>query len=278
MTKELYDSGRIKAARQDGSREFISLLASICADGSALPPVLIYKGDSGDLRLTWMNDLNESDKAFFASSINGWSSNAFGLAYLTQVFDPAIRAKAGRGRRLLIVDGHSSHVNMEFIKTCDRLKILLLILPPHSIHRLQPLDVGCFLPLSTCYSIELEKIMQKSGGLVSFIKRMFWSTFKAAWDSSFTKANILSAWEKTGIWPYKPSVVLSVITPSRPLTPPNASQPHQNTLKTPYTPKAMRAFNKAYTKNPTKEAYQKLCKANEHNCHGSDHVTCSLPN
>jgi hypothetical protein len=70
------------------------------------------------------------------SSANRWSSNAFGIAYLTKVFNPCTRAKAGRGRRLLIVDRHSSHVNIEFIRACDRLKILLLILPPYSTHRL----------------------------------------------------------------------------------------------------------------------------------------------
>jgi DDE superfamily endonuclease len=160
MTKKMYDSGRVTAAKQDGSREFISLLASICADGTALPPALIYKGASGDLQDSWLEDLNEKDQAFFASSANGWSSNAFGLAYLLQVFDPSTRAKAGRRRRLLIVDGHSSHVNLEFINTCDRLKILLLILPPHSTHRLQPCDVGTFLPLSTCYSTELDAVME----------------------------------------------------------------------------------------------------------------------
>ncbi len=119
MTKEAYNSGRITAARQDSSHEFISLLASICADRTALPPALIYKGLSGDLQSTWMDDLNESEQAFFASSTNGWSSNAFGMAYLKTIFDPCTQAKAGRGRRLLIVDGHSSHVNMEFITTCD---------------------------------------------------------------------------------------------------------------------------------------------------------------
>jgi hypothetical protein len=211
ITKKLYNSGRIKAAKQDGSREFISLLASICADGIAIPPALIYKGASGDLQDTWLEDLNEKDQAFFASLANGWSSNAFGLAYLTQVFDPSTRAKAGRGRRLLIVDGHSSHVNMEFIRMCDRLKICLLILPPHSTHRLQPLDVGCFLPLLTCYSTELDKVMEKSGGLVSFTKRMFWSAFKPAFDNSFTEKNILSAWAKTGIWPLKPLIILLVL-------------------------------------------------------------------
>lgn len=118
-----------------------------------------------------MEDLNEKNQAFFASLANRWSSNAFGIAYLTQVFDPATRAKAGRRRCLLIVYGHSSHINIEFIRTCDRLKILLLILRPHSMHRLQPLDVGCFLPLSTCYSTKLDKVIEKSAGLVSFTKK-----------------------------------------------------------------------------------------------------------
>jgi hypothetical protein len=85
MTKKIYDSGEIKGAKQDGSREFISLLVSICTDGTKIPPAFIYKGKSEDLQNTWLDDLNEKGGAFFASSANGWSSNAFGLAYLIQV-------------------------------------------------------------------------------------------------------------------------------------------------------------------------------------------------
>jgi len=59
MTKQMYDSGKIKGAAQDGSREFISLLASIYADGTTIPPALIYKGSSGDLQDTWLEDLKE---------------------------------------------------------------------------------------------------------------------------------------------------------------------------------------------------------------------------
>jgi hypothetical protein len=113
-----------------------------------------------------MEDLREKEQAFFASSINRWSSNTFGLAYLTQVFDPSICVKTGYKRRLLIIDRYSSYVNMEFIRTCDCFKILLMILPPHSTYHLQPLDVGCFLPLSTCYSIKLNKVIKKSADLV----------------------------------------------------------------------------------------------------------------
>jgi hypothetical protein len=49
MTKEAYKRGRIHNAQQDGSREFISLLAYIYADGTTTPLALIYQGASNDL-------------------------------------------------------------------------------------------------------------------------------------------------------------------------------------------------------------------------------------
>ena len=40
---------RITGTSQDGNREFITLITSICANGSYLSPALIYKGESYDL-------------------------------------------------------------------------------------------------------------------------------------------------------------------------------------------------------------------------------------
>ena len=60
-------SKKVLDSSQDGSREFISQLAMISADGSALPPALIYQGDSYDLQDTWLEDYNcSSDEAYFA--------------------------------------------------------------------------------------------------------------------------------------------------------------------------------------------------------------------
>lgn len=47
-------SERILGASQDGSRGFIILIATICADGSCVPPALIYQGASHDLQGTWI--------------------------------------------------------------------------------------------------------------------------------------------------------------------------------------------------------------------------------
>jgi len=219
MSKEAYKSGRIRHVQQDSNREFISLLACICADGSALPPALIYQGSSGDLQNTWIDDLHEEDEAFFASSENSWSSDAFRLAWL-RLFDRNTCQKGSR-KRLLIVDGHSSHVNMGLVTLADDLRILLFILPPHTTHRLQPLDVGLFSPLSQAYSKRLDAYTHGGLGWVTMTKRMFWPLFRDAWKDSFTLANIKNAFKKTGIWPLSQEKNVESLqkAPLRPATP-----------------------------------------------------------
>jgi hypothetical protein len=69
---------RVKGALQDGSREFITILACVSAVGERLPPSLIYKSTSGDLQDTWLDDVDETDKskrAYFRASEKGWTSN-----------------------------------------------------------------------------------------------------------------------------------------------------------------------------------------------------------
>jgi hypothetical protein len=68
--KKLYNSRKIKGVKQDGLQEFISLFAAICADGTKIPPALIYKGTSGDLQDFWLEDLKKKQYAFFALSAN----------------------------------------------------------------------------------------------------------------------------------------------------------------------------------------------------------------
>ena len=136
MTRSALEKGRIMGACQDGNREFISLLACISADGKSLPPALIYKGKSHDLQDSWVEDLQEEDEVYFAASKNGWSCDNLGLQWLERIFHHHTKDKSGNRRQLLIVDGHSSHVNMKFINFADENRILILILPPHSTHRL----------------------------------------------------------------------------------------------------------------------------------------------
>jgi hypothetical protein len=107
---------RIIDVSQYGSQEFLSLLACICADGTKLPPALIYKGESAGLLDSWVADFSDGDEAYFAASSNRWSCDNLRLQWLQKVFYPHKKDKAGNRLRLLIVDGHLSHVNLKFIE------------------------------------------------------------------------------------------------------------------------------------------------------------------
>jgi hypothetical protein len=262
MGKGAWESGRIRQACQDGSREFITCNACVSAAGTRVPAALLYKGENYDLRHTWVEDLQDDDDFFFGASSNGWSNDKYGLRWLTQVFDPATRPSSSREKRLLIVDGYSSHINMAFINKCWELRIVLVILPLHLTYRLQPLDVVLFGLLELVYSQELNDWQAKSLGITSIKKRNFLKLFRAAWDKSFTQENILHAFKKPGIWPLKPELVLSIIT--RPIEPlPVIDSEHIiKDIKTPKSAKSIRYFQNDYRKNPTKLKLEKLFKAN----------------
>jgi hypothetical protein len=98
---------------------------------------------------------------FVSSSPSGWTNNDIGLAWLKQVFNPSTKAKARSSNRLLIFDGHGSHLTMDFIEYCHQNKILLMIYPPHSTHTLQPLDVVMFKPLSSAYSSQVAAFIER---------------------------------------------------------------------------------------------------------------------
>jgi hypothetical protein len=71
MTLEAYKSGRVTKRKGDGNREFITCLAYVSAIGKWIPPVLVYKGVSNDLRDTWVKDVQKDAGVHFASTANG---------------------------------------------------------------------------------------------------------------------------------------------------------------------------------------------------------------
>ena len=59
MSLEEMRSGEIIGASQDGNREWVLLLAAICAVAMKIPR-LIYQGNPGDLRGTWVEDIGDN--------------------------------------------------------------------------------------------------------------------------------------------------------------------------------------------------------------------------
>jgi hypothetical protein len=180
----------------------------VCASGEALPPALIYQGTSG-LQSGWVDAVEVGKhEVFFSNSKSGWTNNDIGLAWLEQVFERFTKEKARRDYRLLILDGHGSHLTSDFIDFCDCNRILLAIFPPHATHSLQPLDVVLFAPLSKYYSQELDRYLHRSQGLTRVTKRDFFEVFWPAWGATMKPDLIMKSFQATGVWPMDAEVIL----------------------------------------------------------------------
>jgi hypothetical protein len=125
-------------------------------------------------------------------------------------FQPFV-SRTSNSRHLLIIDGHSSHVTARFIAYCIISKIDLFLLPPHSSHKTQPLDLSIFGPLKTAINLEVDRIFRHS---TMRLPRVEWtSAYIKARARCFKPLSIESGFQKAGINPFDPKILLSALTP-----------------------------------------------------------------
>jgi hypothetical protein len=66
--KALYKQKGVTTALQDGSTSWITVLACICADGTALSPSLIFQSATGALQSSWVEAIEEEKHSVFVAS------------------------------------------------------------------------------------------------------------------------------------------------------------------------------------------------------------------
>jgi len=182
---------------QPGRQEWTSVVECICADGSAILPFIILKGEK--VMSSWIPPSALDLRWHFGASQKGWTSNALGFEWLTRVFDPATQPSDSTKTRLLICDGHDSHISARFVAYCIEKNICLFLLLPHSSHLLQPLDVGVFSPLKTVVSADLDQLLRV--GVIRLEKAEWVESYIRARPKAFTEKNIHAGWRHSGLAP-----------------------------------------------------------------------------
>ena len=61
FSKSAFEEGKLRHIIQDGNREWITTIACICADGTALTPALIYQAQASAIQDTWLQDFNPAE-------------------------------------------------------------------------------------------------------------------------------------------------------------------------------------------------------------------------
>jgi len=154
VNKELQTKYQVHPGRQ----EWVTALECVCVDGGKIPPLIILKGKS--LSSSWIpKEALEMKDYYFGCSDRGWTNNDLGLKWLKNCFEPTTHEKVGGRMRMLICDGHESHISADFSAFCMDHDIILFLLIPHSSHLLQPLNVGVFGPLKKVVSSHLSWLL-----------------------------------------------------------------------------------------------------------------------
>ena len=152
---------------------------------------------------------------------NGWTTNWHGLAWI-QHFKKTTNSRIVGAYRLLIIDGHASHLSLEFESFCTKHKIITLCMPPHSSHLLQPLDVGCFGPLKRAYKDDVTRLARNT--ITRIFKIDFLQAFNTAYIKALTPANIRASFKGAELVSFNPDTVLAKL------------EVHLHTLTPPPTP------------------------------------------
>jgi hypothetical protein len=181
----------------DGNREWATLFKAISLTGKVLSPWVIFKGKMN--QPAWqrkLKALREEEGEEFIGHIcvspNGWTDTELSLEWLEQCFEPET-SKGQKGKyRLLLWDGHSSHISPAAIRFCVDHKIIALCLPPHTTHLLQPCDVGLFGPLAILYKNEIMR-RARPGAIRDVNKEMFLEVYCQVRSKALNLHNIQSA-------------------------------------------------------------------------------------
>ena len=252
---------------QPGNREWVTAIDCICADGQSLPPVIIFEGKMH--QSTWY-DIELPGEWVIGVSDNGWTDNILGLTWLKNVFEKHTAHRTRGVYRLLVLDGHGSHMTPEFDLFCIEHSIITLCMPPHSSHLLQPCDVSFFAVLKRRYGQQIQGYMRR--GTHHIDKQDFLQAYLIARTEAASIANIQSGFAATGLVPHDPERVLSKLyTQLKTPTPPSSShaqapQPWQ--FQTPHDTiqlelQARAIQNNAVLPTPENQALHQLVKAGQ---------------
>jgi hypothetical protein len=185
--------------KQPFDLNWITIIEAISATESCLSPLVILKGK--DVQHQWFpEELDYLTNWQFTTSEKGWTNDAIGLEWLKKVFLPGSKPAKTNEKRLLILDGHGSHITPDFMRICVTNRVHLLYLPPHTSHVLQPLDISVFGPLKAAYRAALT-LANPLADVGPTRKEDFLNCYFQARNKAITTHNALSGWKGAGLWP-----------------------------------------------------------------------------
>lgn len=188
--------GALKSAERGSN---VTVCCTMSASGIYLPPFIIIPRKKITVEL--------EDAAPPGSKIahqqNGWMDSSLFLKYLEHFVRhvrPSFSSKV-----ILILDGHHTHKTAAAVDYCKQHGIVLLCLPPHTTHKLQPLDVSFFKSFNHHYDKAIENWLRCHPGRVITIYQIP-RLINEAFGKSAVAATAHNGFQRTGIFPFNDEI------------------------------------------------------------------------
>jgi hypothetical protein len=173
----------------------ITVVTCMNAAGSYVPPLLVWPRKNAKDELMYGTPAG-SIAAYHPS---GWIQTEI----FTMWFDHFVKhtKPSEDDPILLVLDGHNSHTrNVDLINKARENHVSIVCLPPHSSHKMQPLDVGFLFPLKTFYAAAIEDWLHSNPGKVVTNFKVG-ELFGIAYNRAATMNNSVNSFKKPGLFP-----------------------------------------------------------------------------
>lgn len=175
----------------------ITVMLCINASGDQfIPPLFVFPRIRMDPQLT----KDAPDGSIFDAQESGWISVS-GFVKWLKAFIERVNPTA-ENPVLLILDGHSTHKDLQAILLAKKHHVHMLSLPPHTTHKLQPLDRAVMRPFKSAFNAACEAWMSKYGKLgLKIIDRDICGLVGTAFTKICRMELAKSGFQCTGIYP-----------------------------------------------------------------------------
>lgn len=177
----------------------VTVICAMSASGSFVPPLFIFPRQRHSPQLEKDGPVG----AVYTCSHNGWTNEKIFVLWLRHFIKHT--KPASETPVLLILDNHNSHATLEAWELAKENHVIMLTIPPHSSHRLQPLDVAFYSPLKRAYNKECNLYI-KSRNLIKITPYDIAGLFNKAYTRVASIEKGVSSFKATGIFPMNPGV------------------------------------------------------------------------
>lgn len=171
-----------------------TIIGCINAIGNTIPPAMIFA------RVHFKEHMLKGAPAGILgmAHVSGWSNSEKFLEFLKHFIK---HAKPSQDNKvLLLMDNHESHISIQAIDLAKRSGVVMFTFPPHTSHKLQPLDRGVFGPFKKFYNAAATEWLQSHPGKPLTIYDVA-EIVGQAYPRAFSPINIQAGFKTSGIWP-----------------------------------------------------------------------------